>query len=67
MRLFEAVLAGGIVVVRSYRFRNSPISDCEFGIEFSRTLERACRLIMIEIVNQTQSLIEELLRFGIAG
>jgi hypothetical protein len=60
VRLLEAVFAGRIVVVRDHRFRNSPVSHRQLRIEFRRLLKRARRLVMVERVNQAQSLIEKL-------
>ena len=65
MSRFEPVFAGGIVVVRTNRLRNSPVRHCQLGIKLGSTLERTSRFVMIEGVDQPQALIEELLRLRI--
>ncbi len=39
VRFGETLVAGGIVVVRPYGFRHSPIGHGEFGIEIGGALE----------------------------
>ena len=63
----KRLVVGRIVVVWPDRFGDAPVGHGELGIEFSRTPERARRFVMIEGVDQPQSLIEEFLRLGIAG
>jgi hypothetical protein len=65
MRPLEAVCARRIVVVRSHRLRNSPVRHRQFRIECRRFLKRARRLVMVERVDQAQSLIEKPLRFRV--
>ena len=67
MGLGKALIAGGIVVVRSHRFSHSPIRHGQLGIELGGAFERARGLVVIEGVDQAQSLIEELLRLRIPG
>ena len=67
VRRGETLVAGGIVVVRSYGLGHSPIGHGQFGIEFGGALKRARGLIVIEGVDQAQSLIKELLGLRIFG
>ena len=67
MCLFETIIAGRIVVVRTNRFGHTPIRHRQLGIEFRGMAEGACCLIVIEGVDESQSLIKEFLRLGIAG
>ena len=59
VRLLEAVFARRIVVVRTDRLRHPPVSHRQLRIERRRFLKRARRLVMVERVNQPQSLIEK--------
>src|SRR5579864_1661811 len=65
MGVLKAVGIRGIVVVGADRLGYAPIRHGESWIEFCGMLERACCFIVIECVNEAQSLIEELLRLGI--
>ena len=67
MRLLKALFARRIVVVRPDGLGDSPKSHRKFGIEFCCFLKRPRRLIVIEGVNETQSLIEKLLRLRVLG
>ena len=63
----EALVAGGIVVVRSHGFSHAPVGHGELGIEIGGALKRTGRFIVVEGVDQAQSLIEELLCLRIPG
>jgi hypothetical protein len=65
MRLPETIVAGWIVVVRTHGLRNSPVGDGQVWIQFGSSSKRACCFFVIEGVNQPESLIEELLCFGV--
>ena len=67
MGFFETVVARGIVVVGSYGLGNSPIGHGQFGVKIRGTLKRARRFIVVESVDLTQSLIEELLGLRVVG
>ena len=67
MRLLEAVRVGGIVVIRAYRLGDAPVGHRHFGVELCRLLERTRRFLMIEGIDQPQTLIEKFLRLGIRG
>ena len=56
---------GGIVIVWSYRFRNAPVRHRQPRIKFSRMLKRTCRFVVVKCINETQTLIEELLRLRV--
>ena len=62
----ETLVAGRIVVIRAYSFRDAPVGDGQLGVEIGSALKRARRLIVVEGVDQTQSLIEKLLRLLVA-
>ena len=63
----EALVAGGIVVVRAYRFSHSPVRHGQLGIELGGALKGTRGLIVVEGVNLAQALIEKLLRLRILG
>ena len=65
MRVLETVRVGGIVVVRSDRLGDAPVGHRQLGIEFGGMLKRARGLVVIEAIDEAQSLIEELLRLRI--
>src|SRR6266576_306018 len=67
VRSLETIVAGGIVVVRTNCFCDPPERHREFRIEFCCPLERTGGLVVIEGVDQTQSLVEELLGLHILG
>ena len=63
--MLVAVGIGGIVIVRSHCLGDSPIRHGEFRIEFRSVLERSGRFVVVEGINETQSLVEKFLRFQI--
>jgi hypothetical protein len=63
----ETVVAGGIVVVGPYRLGHSPIGHGQLGVKICSTLKRARRLVVVESVDLTQSLVKELLGLRIVG
>src|SRR5580700_8088414 len=65
MRLLETVVAGGVVVIWADGLSDSPVGDGEIGVQLSRATKRTRGFIVIERVNETQSLIEKPLRFRI--
>ena len=67
MRLLEAVVAGGIVIVWAHRLGDAPMCNGQLGIQFGGTLEGTSRFVMIKGKDQPQPLVEKLLRFGVAG
>src|SRR5437879_4000596 len=67
MSFLETLGIGRVVVIGSDRFGNAPVSHGKLRIEFRRMLERTCRLIVIECVNEAQALIEEFLSFRIVS
>src|ERR1700730_12322644 len=58
---------GRIVIIRSHRLGHTPVRHGQPGIEFGGMLKRARRLVVIESVDEPQTLIEELLRLRIFG
>src|SRR5689334_9433223 len=67
MRLLVPIRISRIVVVWSYRLRQSPVCHGHLRVEFSGALERSRCFFMIEGINQPHSLIEKFLRLRIAG
>ena len=67
MGLGKALIAGGIVVVRPHGFGHPPVRHGQLGIELGGAFKRARGLVVIEGVDQAQSLIEELLCLRILG
>ena len=67
VRALETVGIGGIVIVRTNRFGDSPVRHRQFRIEFRSVLKRTRRFVMVEGVNEAQTLIEKLLRFCVVG
>ncbi len=67
MRVLVTLGIRGIVVVWSDGLCDSPVSHCQFGIEFRGVLKRACRLVMIEGIDKAQPLVEELLGLRIVS
>ena len=61
VRLLETVFTGGIVVVGANGLGDAPVGHGEFGIEFGGLLEGARGFIVVEGVDQAESLIEEFL------
>src|SRR5690349_12161250 len=67
MRLLETVVAGRVVVIRTDGLRHTPVCNRQVRVEFGGALKRASGLVVIESVDQSESLIEKLLRFRIVG
>src|SRR5258708_38644805 len=61
MRVLVSSGISGIVIVRSYRFGDTPIRHGKFGIEFGGMLKRTCCFVVIEGIDESQPLIEKLL------
>jgi hypothetical protein len=63
----ETVVAGGIVVVGPYGLGYSPIGHGQFGVKICGALKRARCFVVVESIDLTQSLIEELLGLRVVG
>ena len=64
MRLLIAVGVRRIVIVRTDSLGYSPVGYGEFRIKFRRMTKRTRGFIVVEGVDETQSLIKKFLRFG---
>src|SRR5213080_5336544 len=65
--LRKTAFAGGIVVIGADGFGDAPIRHGQFGIEFRGALEGAHGFVVIESVDESQTLIEKYLRLRVLG
>ena len=67
MRMLEAVWIGRVVIVRAHSLGDSPIGHRKFRIEFACVLKRARGFVVVERIDEAQSLIEEFLCLRVLG